>query len=147
MQLTLLCLVILAIAGVACSRLPQHPFLVDQSEAVVTYTEPSATYKDSPLQLDAIISSTYDKSLWISDVTSLYSKSSLQFVPLANRSSNAPVPNVIPSSNQRLQRFFGWGVAITDSTSVVLQSMHDVNETYYWEILRLLFDPSEDTEF
>ncbi|KDN44245.1 glycoside hydrolase family 30 protein [Tilletiaria anomala UBC 951] len=96
------------------------------------------------LQIEAVWSSTYDKKLWISDVTSQYSKSARTFVDAADRSSSAQAPNVYPASNQRLQEFHGWGVGITDATSIVLQGVRQQNETLYWELLRLLFDPSEE---
>lgn len=162
MKLPLLTLLAVATTGVASMGLPQKPFSIGQFEPLTNLTQPSTpdsngkystglasasganSSLDVPLKIDGILSSTYDKSLWITDTTCLYANTSLQFVPLANRSKTAPAPNVIPSPNQRLQRFYGWGVAITDSTSVVLQSVRENNETFYWEILRLLFDPSDE---
>ena len=95
----------------------------------------------SPFSIDRIWTSTHDMSPWITDITSRYPPSSLQFVYF--NSSNASA-NLFPSPNQRRQSFEGWGAAISDATATVLQDIRSQNETNYQEMLKLLFDPSPE---
>jgi hypothetical protein len=65
-----------------------------------SFTDSAAESTPSPadtgIKIEAIFSSTWDKSDWISDVTSRYSDADLTFVPSDQRPDNATAPNVTP---------------------------------------------------
>lgn len=94
-----------------------------------------------PDRIEGVWSSTHDKKAWVTDTTSQYA-SSLYFVPESSRPGDAMQPNIILSPNERHQVFYGWGTSITDASAFTLQEVKMRNQTQYWEILHMLFDPS-----
>ncbi len=95
-------------------------------------------------QIEAVWSTTYDEKDFVADVTSRYPVANLTFLEAADPRVNTSAANVFVTPNQRQQAFYGWGAGITDATAYMLQQVRAVNETAYWEIMRMLFDTSDE---